>query len=204
MPTWTIKGGGKAAGNDLSWDTPVTANTEFLTNPDLTAGMTATGWTYASASTGTADMPATHTIQDDDLIDVYWADGIRHGMTAAVTDNSVALSSGSGDDLPPSDTTVLLCVQVALSVAFVGNSLAAVVAAATIRSLVCLVEGDGTANDFELVPTGGLSWAETQALTNPLKDKTIVSGTMSTTDPTSSTKPITFGILYDATPLYPG
>jgi len=206
MPAWTIKGGARFAGNDVSWDTPVDNNAETVLNPPLTAGQTATGWTYGSASTGTATMPEGHTILNGAVVDVYWADGIRHGLTATVTVNSVALSGGAGDNLPASDTAVLLCTQVAVSVAFVGNDVSAILASATYRSLLCLVEGGGTVNAFELLPTAGLSWCEDDATANPLAGKTIASGTISTTDPVSALteKPVTFGVLYDATPLYPG
>jgi hypothetical protein len=204
MPTWTIKGGGAAAGCDLSWQTPVTANAEMVVNPDLTAAEAAVSWTYGSASTGTAVMPAGHTIQTNDKVDVYWAAGIAHGATATVSGTSVALAGATGDDLPASATAVVLCVQVAVSVAFVGNDVAALLGQATTRSLLCLVEGGGTAHPFELLPTAGLSWCEDDATANPLAGVTIASGTMSTTETTSSTKPITFGVLYDATPSYPG
>lgn len=203
MPTWTMKGGAAAGRYDLSWDTPVEGNGETMVNPTLTPAMAADDWTKSAADAGSAEMPAAHTIVDDDLVDVYWAAGYRAGMTAAVTGTTVALSGGDGDDLPASDTAVILSVQVALSVAFTGNLMHAMVGSATIRSLLSLLEADGTAHLFEILPTCGLSWKETDAAANPLADKTIASGALSTTD-TTSEKPVTFGILFDATPDYPG
>jgi hypothetical protein len=184
----------------------VDANGEITLNPVLAAGQTATAWTYGSASTGTATMAAGHTILNAAVVDVYWADGIRHGLTATVTDLSVALSGGAGDNLPASDTAVLLCAQVPISIVFVGNDLSAIVASASYRSLLCLVEGGGTVHDFELLPTSGLSWDEYQAAANPFAGVTIASGTISTTDPISALteKPVKVGVLHDATPLYPG
>ena len=204
MPTWTIKGGGNAAGYDLTWNTSVTANAQTVINPDLTAAEAAVSWTKSTDYAGTAVMAAGHTIQTNDIVDVYWADGVAHGATATVSGTSVALAGATGDALPASDTAVTLCVQVAVSVAFVGNAVAALLASATTRSLVCLVEGGGTAHPFELAVDSGLSWNENDAAANPLTGVTIASATMSTTETTSSSKPITFGVLYDATPSYPG
>ena len=201
MPTWTMKGGGQAGGYDFSWDTPV-SGAQVTDNPLLPAGMSATTWTKSTASAGVAVMPSNHTIESEDLVDVYWADGYRYGMTATVNGTSVSLSGGGGDDLPDSDTAVLLCEQVALTLAFVGTYLDAILASATIRSLFCLLEGDGTVHPYELLPTRGLSWNSYQDLTLGVSSKTIVSGTLSTTD-TVSERPVKYGILYDSTPGYP-
>lgn len=209
MPTWTIKGGARYAGNDKSWETSVDANGELNLNPVLTAGQTAVSWTYGSTSTGTAVMSAGHTILNAATVDLYWADGIRYGMTATVTDNSVALSGGGGDNCPPTGTAVILCTQVPITIAFDGDNLTSIVATATYRSLVCLIAGDASVKSFEVAPTYGLTWHEymaKQEIPNPLASFTVVSGTISTTDPTSETteKPVTLSVLFDSTPDYPG
>lgn len=203
MPTWTIKGGGNAAGYDLTWATSVTANAETIVAPMLTAGEAAVTWTKSTAYAGTAVMAAGHTIQTLDKVDVYWADGAAHGATATVSGTSVALAGATGDALPVDGTAVVLAVQVAVSLAFVGNDLAAMLGQATTRSLVCLVEGGGTVHPYDITPTSGLSWSSDNALPNPLIGATIASATISTME-TTSAAPVVFGVLYDATPLYPG
>jgi hypothetical protein len=203
MPTWTIKGGGNAAGYDLTWNTSVTANAETIVNPTLTAGEAAVTWTKGTDYAGTAVMAAGHTIASLDKVDVFWADGSAHGATATVSGTSVALAGATGDALPDSDTAIVLCVQVAVSIAFVGNDMAAMLGQATTRSLVCLVEGGGTVHPYDISPTSGLSWSNDNALDNPLAGATIASATISTME-TTSAAPVTFGVLYDATPLYPG
>jgi hypothetical protein len=151
-------------------------------------------------------MPAGHTIQSADKVDVYWAAGIHHGATATVTVNSVALAGGTGDVFPASNTAVLLCVQVAVGLAVIGDDMAAIVGSATYRSLVCLVDGSANVKAFEILPTAGLSWCADSGLDNPLDSFTAVAATFSTTDPVSelTEKPVTVGILYDSTPSYPG
>ena len=200
MPTWTIKGGVQAAGYDVGWNTPVTAGGETLLNPQLTAGQSAVSWTKSTDIAGTAVMYYGHGITTGNLVDVYWAGGYRVGMTATVTVDSVALSGGSGTALPANGTTVILCVQVAIVAAFVGNSLAALFASATIRSVISFVDNTAAVTSFEILPNSGISY---QANTNPLAGKTIVSGSLSTTDPIAEA-PVLYGILFDATPSYPG
>ena len=207
--SWTIKGGYTAAGRDATWNTTVDDNGESIVSPALEAGQTATDWAKSSASAGTATMASDHTIESADVVDIYWADGIRYGMIATVSGTSVALADGAGDDLPDSDTAVTLCVRVAFTVAFDGDDLAALIGSSTYRSLVCLLDAGGTAANakvFEILPTAGLSWSAASGLANPLAGFTVASGTISTTDPTSATteKPVVFGYLTDATPDYPG
>ena len=206
MATWIIKGGATFAGRDASWGASVDGNGELIVNPTLTAGQSATSWTYASDSTGTAVMPAGHTIQSADKVDVYWASGLRYGLTATVTVNSVALSGGAGTALPATATAVLLCVQVPIDFAVVGDNTNSIVGIASYRSLVCLVDSGNAIKAFELSPTAGYARDTRVASDNPLSGFTVVSGTMSTTDPVSTLteKPVTFGVLFDSTPNYPG
>jgi hypothetical protein len=208
MATWIIKGGGKFAGRDVAWDTTVDDNGETIVSPTLEAGQTPTSWTKGTASTGTA-VKAAHTIETNDKVDVYWADGIRYRMDATVSGSSIALAGGAGDDLPDTDTAVILCVQVPFTLAFAGDNLSAMIGSATERSLVCLLDTGGTADNakaFEITPTSGLSWCKEGGLANPLDSFVVASGVISTTDPISSLteKPVTFGVLYDSTPNYPG
>ncbi|MDD4891339.1 MAG: hypothetical protein PHU85_15565 [Phycisphaerae bacterium] len=202
MPTSTVKEGALIAGYDVSWNASIDSNAETLWNPDITAGQSADDWTYGSASTGTADMPTGHGIESEDLVDVYWADGFRAGLTATVTDDSVALSGGTGDDLPADDTAVILCVQVAVNAAFDADALALIVASATARSILTLTDDEAGVHTFELLTTAGLLWHNQSATTNPLDGKTIVSATMSTTN-TTAEKTVTFAIGFDSTDDYP-
>lgn len=202
MPTWTIKGGAQASGRNLSWDNSVSANAEQWFQPALTAGQTAASWAKSTASAGSAVMAAGHGLLTGNF-DVYWTGGKRYGVPGTVSGNTVSLSGGSGDDFPDTDTTVILCQPVAVTMAFDGDDLSAIVGAATYRSLVCLTDDEAAVHTFEILATAGLSWNENDAAANPLAGKTIVSATMSTTDPTEES-PITFGILYDSTPTYPG
>ena len=107
-------------------------------------------------STATATFAAGHGFIDDDVCDLYWAAGKRCQVTAAVTDDSVALSGGHGDALPADGTAVILCKRTALpDVAFIGNNLSAY-----------LVGGDQRVV-FDFLNAGGASLATIEVACPP-------------------------------------
>lgn len=62
--------------------------------------------TRTDDNTGVATLTAGHNIVSTDVVDVYWAGGVRYGMVATVTVNAVALEGGDGDVLPAQDTVI--------------------------------------------------------------------------------------------------
>jgi hypothetical protein len=56
--------------------------------------------------TGIVTLSTGHGIETSDVVDVYWAGGVRYGMTATVSDNAVTVDGGSGDALPVLTTTI--------------------------------------------------------------------------------------------------
>jgi hypothetical protein len=83
--------------------------------PAVSALNTGTITTKTDGDTGVATLQTNHTIVTSGaLVDVYWAAGSRHGMTATKSVNAISLEGGTGDDLPEEATAVTLCAQLAI------------------------------------------------------------------------------------------
>jgi hypothetical protein len=78
-------------------------------------GKTGTLTTRTDNETGTLTMSSGHGITTGQFIDLYWATGIRRGITVGtVSVNSVPIgadNSGSGNNLPSASTAIVACPQ---------------------------------------------------------------------------------------------
>ena len=96
-------------------------------------GKQSTAWTKTDANTGTATLASGHGILQDDKVDVFWDGGVRYNMDAiTVAGNDVTVDGGAGDDLPASDTTMVLCKITELDTDFDGD-LASLIVAHSLR-----------------------------------------------------------------------
>lgn len=77
-----------------------------ITLPAMDAQNVGSLTTRTDDNTGVATLTAGHNIVSADVVDVYWAGGVRYGMVATVTVNAVALEGGAGDVLPAQDTVI--------------------------------------------------------------------------------------------------
>jgi len=76
------------------------------------AGNTSTDFTKTDNDTGEAELASAHTITDGDVVDVFWGTAsVRYGMIATVDGTTVGLEGGAGDNLPDSDTTLIVATQ---------------------------------------------------------------------------------------------
>jgi hypothetical protein len=80
--------------------------------PALVAAQTGTLTTRTDDDTGVATLSTGHGIETADVVDVYWAGGVRYGMDATVATNAVTVDGGAGDVLPTQDDPVTVVVQV--------------------------------------------------------------------------------------------
>lgn len=120
--------------------------------------------------TGIATLGAGHDIISTDVVDIYWADGARYGMTATVAGVAVSLDGGTGDNLP------ILTTVVTVKKPQVEQML---VDSATMQSLGAYSQSRGRVRfldgaDAELyvvdLPTGGKSevWINGSGVANPV------------------------------------
>lgn len=72
--------------------------------------------TRTDADTGVATLVTGHSITTGEVVDVYWAAGVRYGMTATVSVNAVTVDGGAGDDLPSQDTACTVVEQTSITV----------------------------------------------------------------------------------------
>lgn len=79
--------------------------------PALVAAQTGTLTTRTDNDTGVATLSTGHGIETADVVDVYWASGVRYGMTATVATNAITIDGGAGDSLPTQDDPVTVVVQ---------------------------------------------------------------------------------------------
>ena len=188
--------GGSVAGISLNATISETGGGQEGHVVALPAGNQSTAWTKTDANTGAATLAAGHTIVDGATVDVYWSAGKRLGLTATVATNTVTLDGGAGDDLPASDTVVIVSNQVAVADAsWIGADLKLLVvtcdqrAAIDLQSSVpasLLVIEIGAAN-------GAYFWAKSSGITNPLATATVASATASNGSTTAAT--LQFGVL---------
>jgi len=68
-------------------------------------------------SIGTITFPTSHGFAEGELVDVYWAGGLRYGMTIDPLGNGLYLDvlGGAGDVLPAQDTAVVVAVNTAVT-----------------------------------------------------------------------------------------
>lgn len=82
----------------------------------LPAAKTGSLTTRTNDTSGELTMTAGHGITTGQVIDVYWAGGVRYGVTVGtVATNVVPISSGSGDNLPTEATAITAVVQKAIN-----------------------------------------------------------------------------------------
>lgn len=88
----------------------------------LPAGEAGTLTTRTDNTTGTATLGASHGITTGMTVDVFWASGVRYGVTVGtVSGTSVPFSGGSGDNLPSTSTSLVITEQVSVTVQIDGD-----------------------------------------------------------------------------------
>lgn len=89
----------------------------------LTAAKTGTLSTRTDDNTGVLTMTAGHGLTDAQVVDVYWATGVRYGMTVGtVATNSVPIDGGAGDVLPSATTAITAVVQTSINLLIDGDN----------------------------------------------------------------------------------
>lgn len=89
--------------------------------PAILAAQTGTLTTRTDDDTGVATLSSGHGIESADVVDVYFAAGVRYGMDATVAGDAVTVDGGAGDALPTQDDPVTVVLQLDWEINFDGD-----------------------------------------------------------------------------------
>jgi hypothetical protein len=161
----------KITGGGVSISSTITRSDDDYSPMTLTkeiaAAKAGTLTTRTDNDTGVATLSTGHGIVTSDAVDVYWATGIRRGMTATVATNAVTIDGGSGDNLPAQDTAVKICKQVELTAAFNGAKVKMAAFQSDRRAYFDTLESAVSVAGAELIANEAWSWADDTAIDNP-------------------------------------
>lgn len=146
MSTLNINISASPGGVSVQGNLTPTANGQIGENCPLAAAQAGALSTRTSDTAGVITATATPVPTTGDPVDVYWAGGMRAGMTATVAGNAVTLSGGVGDVLPAALTAVTFQKPKTVSLVDIdGDDLQLLTASATTRSAVLFRDDTGTA-----------------------------------------------------------
>jgi hypothetical protein len=95
--------GGVSFDADIAYEVALPALVAAQANGTLT--------TRTDDNTGVVTLATGHGILTNDVVDVYWAAGVRYGMDATVSGSAVTVDGGAGDVLPSESTTGMQVVK---------------------------------------------------------------------------------------------
>lgn len=169
-------------------------------------------WTQAPAVAGSGQL-TTRTNNTDGVltmvaghglatgkIDVFWAGGRRYNVAAVVTVNSIAISGGSGDNLPTNLTAITADQQIVLNAAFDPDDVSVLLVTATKRASVVFADAGGnTMLALDLAAGECCLWWENSGLDRPFVGAAIAAIWVGNGD-AAEVNAINVSVLYDATP----
>ncbi len=125
MPTLNYSVAVSGLGGNIAQSTPRSANAGGIREVDLPVGKAGSLTTRDDNNTGTITMSdAGHGIQTGANVDVYWDGGVQHDVTVGtVVGTSVPIDLGSGANLPPQDTAVVVSVRSQINLDIDGDNL---------------------------------------------------------------------------------
>lgn len=163
-----------AGGISIQGTINVEASGQFGHETILPAAKAGSLTTRTDDNTGIATLATGHGITTGQVVDVYWADGIRYGMSATVDGNDVTVDGGAGDNLPAEDSDVTVAVQVTITQELIGNNLALLGWMAERRGHVDLQATAGSSHlAQEMVASSPWAWAADQGIANPIAGDTV-------------------------------
>ena len=200
MPTATLATVASLAGLSIQSTLSRTADIAAAYNPEtpLPAAKAGSLTTRTDNDTGVVTLSTGHGITTGMVVDVYWADGCRYGMTATVSVNAVTVDGGEGDNLPAQATAVTLAEQVDVDLPdFDGDLLEMLAIYTARRAHVDFREAAATAL-ARTQPAGEVySWAADSGVTNPLANTVVETVKVSNGD-SAGTCVVKIGLLLNA------
>lgn len=166
----------------------------------LPAGKAGTLSTYTDPNTGILTVGSGHGITTQDKVNVFWAGGMRYGMTVTATgETTVEIDAGTGDNLPAQTTAIVVAAQVTINASFDGDDVQAVLASCDKR---CHLEfqssGPATIYAVEIAAGEAIWWASDCGYANPLA--AAVTAQVLASAGEASAAALKLGVLYDPTP----
>jgi hypothetical protein len=208
MPTGMINIVASIAGLSIQASRTRTASGQISHEVTIPAAKTGTLTTRTDDDEGIFTLAAGHGLVVDDVIDVYWAGGIRYGMkVSAVNGNDVTAGGvggpGAGDVLPDQGTAVTVSKQVTVDTDFDGDKLEMIVVANT-------AQANTKRAHFDFQDSGGLSlkaqelagadpwdWSADTSIANPLAGNPVDRVKLSNGDSAAAAQ-VKIGVLYNS------
>jgi hypothetical protein len=199
MPIKRISTTLSIGGVSISGRTDRTGEGQLGQEVTLPAGKAGTLTTRTDDNTGVATLATGHGIVTSDKVDVFWADGVRYGMTANVTGDAVTVDGGAGDVLPAATTPVVVTKEVEINADFDGDDALIVAAMSTKRAHLQFVAADNSILfAIELANANEpWTWVSGQGIANPLTGDAVDRIVASNGD-SGGVGTLTFACLYDS------
>lgn len=142
----------------------------------LPAGVAAATWTKTDGDTAAATLNEGHGLSSGTYA-VFWAEGIRYGVTATIADNDVTLEGGGGDDFPDSDTAAVISRELTIPSEFDGDDVTVIAAKSTKRTHLRFIDSDSALVGAQLELSANVPWGWFTAFgaVNPLTGNAVAS-----------------------------
>ena len=199
MSTATISVGAYVLGTQVSVAFPrVDDGAGLWTQAPAVAGSGALT-TRTNDTIGVLTMTAGHGLVTG-KIDVFWDGGRRYNVDAVVTDDSIAITGGSGDNLPADETAITADQQIVVNADFDPDDVSVLCVTATKRaSIVFADSGGSTLLALDLAAGECCLWWEDSGITRPFTGNAVDKIWVTNGD-SAEANAINVSVLYDATP----
>lgn len=193
----SVTGGG---GDPLNSTMTQTASGEKNHDDTLVnAGKSGTLTTRTDDNTGVITLGSSHGVTDSHIVDVYWAGGVRYGMTVTGTDSTtISIDGGAGDVLPAAETTVVVGITEDIVCVLTGDDARAISIVCNKRCHVDFQDAGGSELPLEIAANGGWDWTYDSGLANPIAGDSIIIARVSCGETVAGR--FRYRILYDDTP----
>lgn len=143
--------------------------------PSVPVAKSGTVATQTNTTHGVVTMAGGHGFATNNVVDLFWTDGGRHGMTATVSANTVTLDGGSGDSFPAVNTAVGAMIPTEVAMAITANTAVGIGVSSPVPGWIAFCDGSGEiAAATYRVTTGGQGdgWVTGNGISQPLNTTT--------------------------------
>lgn len=171
---------GSVQGRSYSVTTNINSNAALQIDESCLVAETGSLTTRTNNSVGEVTLNTNAVnIVTSDVVDLYWADGQRRGITVGtVSGTTVPLThSGSGDNLPTANTTVYVSPTRVVNTSIVGNNVTGIVidSAGAEDGMYSFLASGTEVLGGRLNTGADYIWFSGSGITNPLASNTITS-----------------------------